>query len=171
MAETPCALVKDLRSTGYFFEELKNYNGSQEIHLTSFSKDFAVPYLAKKSESYQKTGRIKRAKILDLAVKFLREANDGEMEETIFGLKKVAASEVDTNAIALYGTDRFEKSELLLCRQKLEEAQSLGKLLISIIRVFKLAEVIGKQDNSEGACDSICDAIKQHWKPSVLPGA
>lgn len=171
MAEIPSALVKDLRSTGYCFEELRSYTESKEIDLSSFAKDFAVPYLARKAESYQGPGRINRAKILDLAVKFLCEANDGEMAETIFGLKKVATSEVDTYEKVLYATDRFEKSELLLCRQKLQEAQSLGKLLISIIRVFKLAEVIAKRGEAEGSPGSVRDAIKHYWEPSVQPSA
>jgi hypothetical protein len=170
MPETPCALVKDLRSTGYFFDELKDYNQSKEIDLTSLSKDFAVPYLARKSESYQTLGRIKRAKILDLAVKFLGEANDDEMAETIFGLKKVATSEVDTNEKALHRNEGFKKTELFCSRQRLEEARFLDKLLISIIKVFKLAELKAKRDIPDGECNSVCDTIKHCWEPSVLPG-
>lgn len=169
MAEIPHVLVKDLLSTGYFFEELKNYTESKEIGLSSLSRDFAVPYLTQKSESYQRSGQTNRTKILNLAVKFLYNANDSEMADTIFGLKKVAESEVDTNEKALRTNDQLDKSELLSCRQKSEAAQALGKLLISIIRVFQLAEVITKRDNSEGACDSVADAIKDYWELSVLP--
>ena len=46
MCETPSAPVKDLLSTGYFYEELKNHvksTESKEIDLVSFSRDFAVP--------------------------------------------------------------------------------------------------------------------------------
>lgn len=170
MTEMPHALVKDLLSTGYFFEELKNYTESKEIDLPSFSRDFAVPYLTRKSESYQKSGQTNRTKILNLAAKFLYEANDGEIAETILGLKKVAAFEVDTNEKALHKNDQLDKSEIFSCRQKSEAAQSLGKLLISIIRMFNLAEVITKRDKSKEASDSVCDAIKDYWELSVLPG-
>jgi len=171
MEEIPHALVKDLLSTGYFFEELKNYTESKEIDLLSFSRDFAVPYLSRKSESYQRSGQTDRAMILDLAVKFLYDANDNEIADTILGLKKVAASEVDINEKTLYRNDHVEKSELLSCRRKSEDAQSLGKMLTSIIRVFKLPEVIAKRDKSEGVRDSVEDAIKDYWELSVLPSA
>lgn len=170
MAEIPCALVKDLRSTGYFFEELKSCNDSKEIDLAVLSKDFAVPYLARKSASYQRREPAGRGKILDLAVKFLSEANDGEMAEAIFGLKKVAASEIDKNEKALHRDEGAEKSELFLWRHRLEEARFLDKLLMSIIKVFKLAEIKVKRDISEEDCESVCDAIKHCWEPSVLPG-
>ncbi len=169
MTETPHALVKDLLSTGYFFEELKNYTESKEIDLPSFSRDFAVPYLTRKSESYHRSGKANRTKILNLAVKFLFEANDNEMADTIFGLKKVAASEVDTYEKALHKNDQLEKSEILTYRQKLEEAQSLGKMLICIIRAFKLTEITtNKRDKSEDTCETVCGAIKEYWEPSVL---
>jgi len=170
MTETPHALVKDLLSTGYFFEELNKYTESKEIDLPSFSRDFAVPYLTRKSDSYQKSGQTNRAGILNLAVKFLYESDDGRMAETIFGLKKVAAAEVETNEKALHRHGQLDKSELFSCRQKSEAAQSLGKLLISIIRMFKLAEPIAKRDKSDGESDSVCDAIKDYWQLSVLPG-
>ena len=165
MAETPPqALVKDLLSTGYFFEELKNYTESKEIDLPSFTRDFAVPYLSRKSESYRRSGQANRARILDVAVKFLCEADDREMGETILGLKRVAAAEVDANARALVKNDQLDRSEAFSYREESEAAQSLGKLLISIIRMFKLAEVITKRDKSEGPNDSVCDAIKDYWE-------
>jgi len=168
MTETPRALVKDLLSTGYFFEELKNYTGAAEIDLPSFSRDFAVPYLMGKSESYQRSGKTSRTKILNLAAKFLFEAKDSEVAETILGLKKIAASEVDTYEKALHKDDRLEKSELIFYRRQLEDAQSLGKMLISIIRAFKLTEIMTKREKSEGACNTVCDAIKDYWGLSVL---
>ncbi len=168
MTETPNALVKDLLSTGYFFEELKNYTGSKEIDLISFSRTFAVPYLTRKSESHQRAGRSQRAKILNLAVQFLHNADDAEMAETILALKKIAASEVDSNEKALHGHEPVERSEIFLCRQKLEEALSLGKMLISIIRAFKLAEPIAKRDNSKGTSNAIEDTIKSYWEDSAL---
>lgn len=170
MADIPCALVKELRATGYFFEELKSCSDSKEIDLASLSKDLAVPYLARKSASYQSAERIRRGMILDLAVKFLSEASDGEMAEAIFGLKRVAASEIDTNEKALHRDERVEKSKLFLWRQRLEEARFLDKLLMSIIKVFKLAEIKAKRDRSEENCESVYDAIEQCWEPSVLPG-
>jgi len=170
MAEIPCALVKDLRSTGYFFEELKSCNDSKEIDLASLSKDFVVPYLARKSASYQRPERIGGGKILELAIKFLSETNEGEMADAIFGLKKVAAAEIDTNEKALHRDERVEKSKLFLWRQRLEEAQFLDKLLMSIIKVFKLAEIKGKRDISEDNCESVGDTIKHCWEPLVLPG-
>lgn len=170
MAETPHALVKDLLSTGYFFEELKNYTDSKEIDLSSFVKDFAVPYLSQKSESHQKSGQTNRTRILNLAVKFLYNADDSEMADTIFGLRKIAASEVDISEKALHKSDQLGKSELLLFRRKSEAAQSLSKLLISIIRMFKLAEVVTKRNKSEEVCDSVEDAIKNHWELSIMPG-
>jgi len=170
MTEIPHALVKDLLSTGYFFEELKNHTESKEIDLSSFSRDFAVPYLTRKSESYQQSGQTNRTKILNLAVKFLHNANDSEMADTILGLKKVAESEVEINEKALHKTEQLDKSELLSCRQKSETAQSLGKLLISIIRMFKLAEVATKRDKSEEVCNPVEDAIKNYWELSILPG-
>lgn len=169
MTETPLALVKDLLSTGYYFKELKNHTGAKEIDLPSFCRDFTVPYLTRKSESYQMSGKANRTKILNLVTKFLSEATDSEMIETIFGLKKVIASEVDTYEKVIHKNEHLAKSELLSYRKHLEEAQFIGKMLISIIRAFKLAEVITKKEKSEGACESsICGTIKDFWEPSVL---
>jgi len=82
----------------------------------------------------------------------------------------VGASEIDTNEKALYRDERVEKSQLFLWRQRLEEARFLDKLLMSIIKVFKLAEIKAKRDMAEENCESVYDAIKQCWEPSVLPG-
>ncbi len=62
MAEIPCALVRDLRSTGYLFEELKSWNDSKEIDLASLSKDFAVLYPARKSTSYKRPEPVRKAR-------------------------------------------------------------------------------------------------------------
>lgn len=169
MAEIPHASVKDLISTGYFFKELKKYTASKEIDLPSFNRIFVVPYLTGKYESYQKSGHTNKSRILNLAGEFLYNANDEEITDTIFGLKKVAASEVEINEKVLHTDDPVEKSELLSCRHKLEAAQSLSKLLISIIRMFKLAEVITKRGKSEALYPSVGDAIKDHWQLSGLP--
>jgi hypothetical protein len=171
MAEIPQALVKDLLSTGYFFEQLKNYSESKEIDLLSFSRDFAVPYLADKSESYQKSGQGSKSIILNFAVKYLVDADDDAMSDSIFGLKRVVEYEMEIHERAYYKNDQIDKLELLSCRQKSESARSLGKLLISIIRIFKLAEVVTKRDKSENASDSLVDSIQAYWKSSLLPAS
>ncbi len=50
-------MVKDLRSTGYFFEELKNYSQAPEMHVTTYCIHFAIPYLARLLESYDRSGK------------------------------------------------------------------------------------------------------------------
>jgi hypothetical protein len=169
MAETPLALVRDLLSTGYCFEELKNYSESKEIDLPSFSRDFAVPYLIRISESYEKSGQPDGSKILNLAVDYLSNVSDAELADSIFGLKKLAASEIDINEKALHQTDQFNKVELRSCRRKSESATSLAKLLVSIIRMFQLVEAKIKGDKSEEGRISVYDAIRENWKLSVLP--
>jgi len=171
MAETQLALVKDLISTGNFFEKLRTYSKSKEIDLPSLSKDFVVPYLTRISGSYEESGQPDRSKILNFAAKHLSDVSDDELVDSIFGLKKIAASEIDTNEKALYQSDQLNKSELRSCRQKSESATSLSKLLISIIRMFKLVEVKVKHDESEENRNSIYDAIRDSWKLSVLPSA
>lgn len=169
MAEIPQALVKDLLSTGYFHEQLKNYSESKEIDLASFSRDFAVPYLAGLSETYEKSGKGSKSIILDFAVKHLSNADDAAISESIFGLKRVVEHEMEVNEKAYYKNDEVDRLELLACRRKSESAQSLGKLLICIIRIFKLTEVGTKRDKSENGCDSVVDTIQACWKDSALP--
>jgi hypothetical protein len=169
MAETLIATVKDLISTGYFFEELRTYSKSQEIDLPSFSRDFALPYLTRISELYEEAGEPDRSMILNLAIKHLSNVSDDELVDSIFGLKKIAASEIDTNEKALHQSDQLNKSELRACRQKSESATSLSKLLVSIIRMFKLVEAKVKHDQSEEDRNSIYDAIRGSWSLSVLP--
>jgi hypothetical protein len=170
MAETQLALVKDLISTGYFFEELRTYSKSKEIDLASFNKDFAVPYLARISELYQESGELDRSKILNLAVKHLSNASDEELVDSIFGLKKIAASEIDTTEKALHQSDQLNKSELRSCRRKSESATSLSKLLVSIIRIFKLVEIKVKRNKSEEGYNSIYDGISDSWNLPAVPG-
>jgi hypothetical protein len=169
MAETQLASVKDLISTGYFSEELRAYSKSKEIDLPAFCKDFVVPCLARISESYKDSGGLDRSKILNLAVKHLSNASDDELVDSIFGLKKVAASEIDANEKALHQSERLNKSELRSCRRKSESATSLSKLLVSIIRMFKLVEVKVKHDKSEEDRNSIYDSIRDSWNLSLLP--
>lgn len=170
MEETQRALITDLRSTGFFFEELKNYSEFKEIDLPSFNRDLAVPYLTRISESHEEAGHPERSKILNLAVKYLSNVNDDELADTIFGLKKIAASEIDVNEKALHQTDQFNRSELVFCRHKSESATSLSKLLVSIIRIFKLAEARVKRDKTEEVRNAVSDAIRDNWKLSVQPG-
>ena len=170
MCETPSAPVKDLLSTGYFYEELKNHvksTESKEIDLVSFSRDFAVPYLVKKSASYKGPGQTNRAKILDLAVKFLSNANDAELTETVFALKKVAESEVAVSAKEISTTDQPGMAQF--CRQRSESAQSLKKLLTSIIKMYRLAQTVGKKDESDEGADSVEDSIMSYWEMSMPP--
>ncbi len=170
MSETPNAPIKDLLSTGYFYEELKNYmksTESKEIDLGSFNRDFAVPYLIKKSESYKGPAQTNRARIVNLAVKFLSNVDDDELAETIFALKKMAESEVEVNEKEIRTTDR--PAGVQSCRQRSESAQFLGKLLTSIIKIFRLAQIAGKRDDSDEEHDSVGDTIKSYWQLSMLP--
>ena len=171
MSETPNAPVKDLLSTGYFYEELKTYmkaTESKEIDLVSFSKDFAVPHLARKSASCKGPGKANRAMILNLAVESLSNANDSELTQTLFALKKVAESEVQVNEKEMVTTDQVARAQS--CRQRSESAQFLGKLLTSIIKMFKLAPIVGKSDDSpEKEDDSIEGSIKSCWELSISP--
>ena len=169
MAETQLALVKDLISTGYFYDELRKYSKSQEIDLPSFNRDFAVPYLTRTSESYEESGEPDRSKILHLAIKHLSQVTDDELVDSIFGLKKIAASEIDTNEKALHRADQLKKSELRSCRQQSESATSLSKLLVSMIRMFKLVEANVRHDKSEENRNVVYDTIRDSWKLAVLP--
>lgn len=170
MSETPSAPVKDLLSTGYFYEELKNYSKSseaKEIDLVSFSRNFAVPYLARKSASYTGPGQANRALILNLAVTSLSNANDSEVTETILALKKVADSEVQVNEKEICTTDQPARAQF--CRQRSESAQWLRKLLTSITKMFKIAPILGKEDKTDETDDSIENSIKSCWELSIPP--
>lgn len=169
MTETPHALIKDLLSTGYFFEQLKRYSLSKEIDLPSFSRGFAIPYLTMKCESYQALGKANRARIIGLALKFLQEASDDDMADTIVGIKKAVECEVDAYEKALHRNEALAKSDIISYRQQLEEAQSLGKMLVSIIKTFKLSEAIVKRDKSDAVGESVCEVIKGYWEPLASP--
>lgn len=171
MSETVNAPFKDLLSTGYFYDELKNYiksTESNEIDLISFNRDFAVPYLIRKSQSYKDPWQTNRARILNLAVKFLSDVNDEELTDTIFALKKLAESEVDKNEKEIRTTDQPLSTQSY--RQRSESAQSLGKLLTSIVKMFRLAQVSRKRDNSDDEeQDSVEYTIRSYWEESMLP--
>lgn len=167
--EIPHALVKDLRSTGYFFDELKNYSQSPEMDVTTYCTDFAVPYLVRVSESHDRSGQPDRSRILRLAIKHLSNRSDQELVGCIFGLKKVAASEISKTAKTA-AEESIDKSITVANRRKLESAEFLVKLLVTIIRTFKLAEPNVKQGKAEGAKDPVADAVNQSWEALQLAG-
>jgi hypothetical protein len=154
MAEKPCALLKDLRSTGYFFDELKNYSESPEMDIATYCSDFAIPYLLRTSQSYDKSGQPDRGRILRLAIEHLSKPGDEEVVDSIFQLKKVALSEMDEAGKAAF-QEQLDKSQSLANRQKLESAKFITKLLVNIIRLFRLAERNVKQKKSDGAVDPL----------------
>jgi len=161
--EIPHALVKDLRSTGYFFEELKNYSQSPEMHITTYCNDFAAPYLARLSESYDRSGRPVRSRILRLAIKHLSDPSEYEVVDSIFGLKKIAESEIGKAGKAVL-QEQLDKSESLAIRQRMESAEFLVKLLVNIIKLFRLAEPNAKQRKADGVENPVGDAIIQSWE-------
>ncbi|MFZ2447202.1 MAG: hypothetical protein WAW37_12660 [Syntrophobacteraceae bacterium] len=169
MDEIPCALVKDLRSTGYFYDELKSYSKSLEMDIPSYCKDLAIPYLARISKSHEHSGQPSRNAILKLAIKHLSEAGDEELVDSIFGLKKVAGLELDKVAKVVF-QGPFDKAISLSCRHKSESAESLIKLLVNMIRIFKLTEVNAKKSESGEVRDSVGDAIMHSWESSAQPG-
>jgi hypothetical protein len=156
------ALVKDLRSTGYFFDELKNYSQSPEMDVTTYCINFAVPYLVKTSESYDRSGKSARSSILRLAIKHLSNFGNYEIADSIFGLKKVAVAEIDKVSKAAL-QEQLDKSRTLANRQRLESAEFLIKLLVNIIRIFRLTEPNVKQRQADGVENPVGDAITQSW--------
>jgi hypothetical protein len=169
MTQIPSATVKDLLSTGYFFEDLKKYSKSADIDLSSYSREYAVPFLAKVSEAYERSGHTNRSKILHFAVKHLSDVGPDGLAGSIFGLKKVAASEIAASVKALDRIDQFDKSEMLFLRQKSESAELLAKLLVSIIRMFKLADTSPKPGKSEEAPETVGDTVEADWLQISVP--
>ncbi len=170
MASRPNASLKDLLSTGYFFEKLKDQPKTTEMELSAYIKHFVVPYLIATAESHETSGQRYRS-IVNLAVKHLSEVKDHELEDSIFGLKKVAISEMDVHEKALVQIEPLGKSESRARRQKLESAKALTKLLISVIKLFKLAEVVTKRDGSNETRATIADAISGDWARSLIQSA
>jgi len=170
MATRSNALLKDLLSTGYFYEELKSQPKSAEIDLATYIRNYVVPYLTTVIESHEKSGQPNRSHIVNLAIKHLSEVQDDELADSIFGLKKVAMSEIDIHEKALVQVERLEKPEFRVCRQKLESAKSLAKLFVTVIRLFKLVEVITKRDGSNETRASIGDAISGDWEIALMQG-
>ena len=161
--EIPHAMVKDLRSTGYFFEELKSYSQSPEMLITTYCNDFAAPYLLRLSESYDRSGQPDRSRILRLAIKHLSDPSEYEVVDSIFGLKKVAESEIGKAGKAVL-QEPLDKSKSLANRQRMESAEFLIKLLVNIIKMFRLAEPNAKQRKADGVENPVGDAIIQSWE-------
>jgi hypothetical protein len=161
--ETPHALVKDLRSTGYFFNELKSYTQSSEITLETYCTDFAVPYLLKISKSYDKSGRSPRSRILMLAIKHLSDPSEWEIVDSIFGIKKVAESEIKKTSKASL-EQQHDKSRSLADRQGMESAEFLIKLLVNIIKMFRLAEPDSFRKKTDEVENPVFDAITRSWE-------
>lgn len=150
METMPNASLKDLLSTGYFYKDLKTYTASAEIDLSAYSRNYAVPYLSKLLELNKGSGEIHRNDILTLAIDCLTKAKDEELAESIFELKSITTSEIDANELVLYQLGLGDKPRLKACRQKSQSAQTLFKLLVSIIKMFKLSEGTPKRVASKG---------------------
>jgi len=139
MDQIPHALLKELLSTGYFFGALKGYSGAAEIDLPSYNREFTLPYLINIATSYERSGQLNRSKIVRVAVERLSQAADNELADSYLELRKMADSEIHGNEKELRRNEALHKSEQLSCRHRSESAQSLSKLLVSIIKVFKLS--------------------------------
>lgn len=150
METMPNASLKDLLSTGYFYKDLKKYNASNEIDLSSYSRNYAIPYLSRLLDLNKDSGEIHGNEILTLAIDFLTKAKDEELGESILELKSIITSEIDSNEIMLYQLGLGDKHRLKACRQKSQSAQTLSKLLVSIIKMFKLSEGAPKRGASKG---------------------
>ncbi len=161
--ETPHAQLKDLRSTGYFFNELKSYSESPAIDVETYCLNFAVPYLVRLSEAYDKTEQSYRSRILRFAIGYLSCSYDSGLVESILGLKKVVASEIDREDKAV-SEEQFDKLNLLSHRQRLESAKLLLKLLVSIIKLFRLANPNANVKRAERVEEPIFEAMIQSWE-------
>lgn len=162
------ALLKDLRSTGYFFDELKNYTQSPDMGITTYCINFVIPYLLRISESYDRSGRSDRSRILRLAIEHLSSPNDDEAVDSIFGLKKVAVSEIAKAHKEAAIEQEFDRSRSLANRHRLESAELLVKLLVNIIKIFRLTEPKARQKKADEIPDPADDAIMQRWEALEL---
>lgn len=161
--ELPHAPVKDLRSTGYFFDELKTYSAASDMDLTTYCVSFVVPYLGKVSDSYDKLGYFVKSRILKLAIHYLSNPIDEEMVDTIFGLREIAMAEVGKAEKADFAKP-LDKSEASANRQKLQAAEVLVKLMVNIIKMFKLADPnIGLRKNNE-VNNTVFGSITRSWE-------
>ncbi|MCE5336872.1 MAG: hypothetical protein LLG06_20020 [Desulfobacteraceae bacterium] len=161
--EIPHAPLKDLRSTGYFFHELRDHPKSPDMDLTTYCTSLAVPYLVKTSESYDKLAQFDRTRILKLAIKHLESSNDTDIVDSIFGIRKVALSEID-KFDKPGPEEEIAKSITLANRRRLESAEFLVKLLVNIIRVFHLAEPVLKKKKDNEAGNPTFESIIESWE-------
>ena len=162
--EIPHALVKDLRSTGYFYNELKSYSQSPEIDLAQYCSNLAIPYLVKASESLDRRGRPDGSKIFRFAIQQLSNPGDLELVQTIFGLKKVAELESITSGKACI-EGKVNKPGFAGHSHRLESAEFLLKLLVNIIKMFRLTEParLGQRTFDEPD-EPAGDAVMQEWE-------
>ena len=130
-------------------------------YCTSFLPE--TPYLVRVSESYDRAGQAGRSKILRFGIKYLSSPSDYEVMDSIFGLKKVAVSEIDKAGKAAR-QEQLDKPKSLANRQRLESAEFLIKLLVNIIKMFRLAEPNAKQRKADGVENPIGDAIIRSWE-------
>ena len=162
--DIPRAMVKDLRSTGYFYNELKNYSNSQEIDLETYCATFAVPYLIGVSEYHERSGRLQRGKILRLAIMYLSNQSEFEIMDSIFVLKKIAESESDKASKAIRQQE-LNKSLSLKNREKLESAEFLIKILVTFIKMFRLAKPnVDRVQDGDEVEDPVFNDIIRSWE-------
>lgn len=168
MAEIPHASLKDLRSTGYFYDELKKYSESPEMDISTYCSDFAVPYMIRISESHGKDSQTDGSKIFKFAIGYLSQIKEEQLIESIFGLKRVAEWELQRLEKASR-IETLDKSEAHANRRRQEAAESLVKLLVNIIKVFRLPEITPQQRKAESIDDPVGDAIMQNWEIQNRP--
>lgn len=156
METMPSALVKDLLSTGYFYAELRSYGHSKEIDLATYIRDYTIPFLTKTSDKYKISGQVDRYEIFNLAIKCLADVHDDALGESILGLKKMTAEEIDSNEKGLHRVNQDDQSRRA-CHRKSQSAQTLAKLLVSIIKMFKLVESVTKRNPQQAVDDPVKD--------------
>jgi len=165
--EIPHAPLKDLRSTGYFFDELKTYPASPDMDLTTYCVSFVAPHLVKVCESYDRLAHFAKSRILKLAIQYLSNPKDDEIVDSIFGLWRVAVSEVDRAGKADFAVP-LDKSESFANRQKLQSAEFLVKLLVNIIKTFRLAESSVNLRKTDESINPVFKTIIESW--GILEG-
>jgi hypothetical protein len=163
METMPSALVKDLLSTGYFYAELRSYNISKEIDLATYVRNYTIPFLAKTLDGYRRSGQVDKYDIFNLAIKCLADVHDDALGESILGLKKITAEEIDSNEKVLHRVNQDDTSRRV-CHRKSQSAQILAKLLVSIIKMFKLPENLTKRKTQQ----AVDETVKDLQEPTVL---
>ena len=156
MEAMPSALVKDLLSTGYFYAELRGYGDSKEIDLATYMRNYTIPYLIKTSDKYRESGQLERHAVYNLVTENLMDVDDSTLAECILGLKKIVADTIDSNEKVLHQLNLDDISRRVSHR-KSESAQTVAKLLVSIIKMFKLAESATKRKTHQAADNTLTD--------------